>query len=168
MTDVANVFDQVSVGNLHTPALYSCFLRALVTSRTEGAEQQQADGEATGVQDAHAATSNSHMPPPQQVNGHGHVNGHSVHAHAQGLSLPPEALAMDSFGYSGEMGPVADISTFPPTMAPHPSGMDMNVLSMDSILSSEFWDSVLVPGACDFVGMLSRVGKVLMCVCGAF
>lgn len=44
------------------------------------------------------------------------------------------------------MGPVADISTFPPTMAPSPTQLDMSMLSMDSILSADFWDNVLVPG----------------------
>ncbi|KAK0463601.1 fungal-specific transcription factor domain-containing protein [Desarmillaria tabescens] len=42
-----------------------------------------------------------------------------------------------------------DISTFPPTMAPNPSEEDIhnaNGMTMDSILSSNFWDSVLVPG----------------------
>lgn len=49
------------------------------------------------------------------------------------------------FNFDSEMGPVADMSTFPPTMAPQ-QAEDMSMLSMDSILSTSFWDNVLVPG----------------------
>jgi hypothetical protein len=55
---------------------------------------------------------------------------------------------LNEFQFDSEMGPVIDISTFPPTMAN--STADDNfagMLSMDSILSNNFWDSVLVPGA---------------------
>ena len=129
VAEVANIFDQVAVGPLHTPALYSCFLRALVNARSDAApaaqdqqqqQQQQPDGNTAQPVDPLAAPSFAH---PQL-----------------------RSLGLENFSYSGEMGPVADISTFPPTMAPNPEGMDMSMLSMDSILSSEFWDSVLVPG----------------------
>ena len=51
------------------------------------------------------------------------------------------------FQSNSEMGPVADMSTFPPTMAPTSAQDDSSgMLSMDSILSTGFWDSVLVPG----------------------
>lgn len=62
-------------------------------------------------------------------------------ASLDGIMSPPE------FNFNGEMGPAADISTFPPTMAPTNSHDDVSgMLSMDSILSNGFWDSVLVPG----------------------
>ncbi|RPD66529.1 hypothetical protein L226DRAFT_454613 [Lentinus tigrinus ALCF2SS1-7] len=144
--DVANMFDQVAVGPLHTPALYSCFLRALISARVDGSaiqdgQQVQVDGEtALQPESATASSNGTHAPP--------HINGH---AHNHG-ALSAETL--DAFAYTGEMGPVADISTFPPTMAP--SSVDhMNVLSMDSILSSEFWDSVLVPGSSNSMESLS-------------
>jgi hypothetical protein len=54
--------------------------------------------------------------------------------------------ALDDFHFESEMGPVADMSTFPPTMATNTSDDNIGMLSMDSILSSGFWDSVLVPG----------------------
>lgn len=53
---------------------------------------------------------------------------------------------MNEFQFESEMGPVADMSTFPPTMAPYPSEDSMGALTMENILSSNFWDSVLVPG----------------------
>ena len=43
------------------------------------------------------------------------------------------------------MGPVADMSTFPPTMA-NTQPDDLGLLSMNSILSGGFCDNVLVPG----------------------
>lgn len=53
---------------------------------------------------------------------------------------------LSEFQFDSEMGPVADMSTFPPTMAPNPSEDHLGMLTMDSILSASFWDSVLVPG----------------------
>lgn len=49
------------------------------------------------------------------------------------------------YQFASEMGPVADMSTFPPTMAvalPQDDGL----FSMENFLSNGFWDSVLVPG----------------------
>lgn len=128
VTDVANTFDSVAVGPLHTPALYSCFLRALVNSRTDSSSSQD-DGEGGTLLD-----------PSGALAPHVHAN-----ANGNGSLLAPGDL-LENFSYTGEMGPVMDISTFPPTMAPTTAGMDMNMMSMDSILSSDFWDSVLVPG----------------------
>ena len=52
------------------------------------------------------------------------------------------------FNLNSEMGPVADMSTFPPTMAPMPAEDHHTSagMTMDNILSSGFWDSMLVPG----------------------
>jgi hypothetical protein len=52
---------------------------------------------------------------------------------------------LSEFHFASEMGPVADMSTFPPTMA-NAQPDDMGMLSMNSILSGGFWDNVLVPG----------------------
>ncbi|TFK90305.1 hypothetical protein K466DRAFT_574338 [Polyporus arcularius HHB13444] len=152
--DVANTFDQVAVGPLHTPALYSCFLRALISARTDGSanqdgqQQQQTDSELAASHDGAAASSSSNS--SSSGHAHPHVNGHA-NGHSHG---PLASHALEGFAYTGEMGPVVDISTFPPTMAPN-SVDHMNVLSMDSILSSEFWDSVLVPGSSHAMESLS-------------
>jgi hypothetical protein len=60
--------------------------------------------------------------------------------------------AMNSMNYqsAGEMGPVADMSIFPPRMAVTSTDETLGLLPMDSILSSDFWDSVLVPGMFPF------------------
>ncbi|KAI0362543.1 hypothetical protein OH77DRAFT_1388652 [Trametes cingulata] len=157
VNDVANVFEQVAASPLHTPALYSCFLRALISARTEpnananGAstaaqeqqQQQQANGESRPSQEAPVASGSAQSQQAPYANGH--VNGHASGSGTSGNASADHFL--ENFAYSGEMGPVADMSTFPPTMAPPPSGMDMSMLSMDSILSADFWDSVLVPGS---------------------
>lgn len=179
---MANVFEQVAVGPLHTPALYSCFLRALISARTdpnanahgpaaaatsggqEQQQQQQASGESGVPQDAPVASgsgSSAHAQPNSFANGH--VNGHAggSGSGAGGAAGATADQLLENFAYSGEMGPVADMSTFPPTMAPAPSVMDMNMLSMDSILSADFWDSVLVPGTQFFVRMAMNESDVV-------
>lgn len=63
-------------------------------------------------------------------------------------------LFMNEFHFESEMGPVQDISTFPPTMAPSNPAEDGTMiggLTMENILSSGFWDSMLVPGALSFL-----------------
>jgi hypothetical protein len=58
---------------------------------------------------------------------------------------------LNEFHFEGEMGPVADMSTFPPTMASNQPDDNTGMMSMDSILSNGFWDSVLMPGEYDSV-----------------
>ncbi|KAL6298611.1 fungal-specific transcription factor domain-containing protein [Sparassis latifolia] len=139
VTDIANIYDSVAVGPLHTPALYSCFLRALINARTKPAASADADNETPEF----AAPAVEEMPVSPSVN-------------AQPTGLASGSDALQGFFSTSEMGPVADISTFPPTMAPGPSTMDMSMLSMDSILSADFWDSVLVPGSSNSMESLSN------------
>lgn len=133
MNDVADVLDQAAAGPLHTPSLYSCFLRALVSAKTEPHQTSEDD-----AQQSHAQNGNS-------------VAGQEVtHMNATASNGTSYALAangpLSEFQFDSEMGPVADMSTFPPTMAPNPSEDHLGMLTMDSILSASFWDSVLVPG----------------------
>lgn len=150
MQDVADLLEDIATGPLHTPALYSTFLRALIAAKLNPPaptlsspsmpRAPPADGDSGDLLPPHAGVNNNGMggmgmgEPPDA----GGVDGGAV---MNGFALPPGGYA-----FSGEMGPVADMSTFPPTMAPHPAGQDM--LSMDSILAAGFWDNVLVPGAC--------------------
>ncbi|KAF5358103.1 hypothetical protein D9756_001250 [Leucocoprinus leucothites] len=57
---------------------------------------------------------------------------------------------MNEFNFESEMGLVADMSTFPPTMARPPNPTDdgamMSALTMENIMSGRFWDRILVPG----------------------
>lgn len=141
MKDVADVMETVAFGALHTPSLYSCFLRALISAKTEPTEgalpmQQLATSGMEGTVDhdhSVVATANS--------------AALGTISHSTGVLDP-----LSEFQFDGEMGPVADISTFPPTMAPH-SDDHLGMLSIDTILSTSFWDNVLVPGKCPADGI---------------
>jgi len=102
--------------------LYSVFLRALLAAKTEPPSEAASD-----FDDNEAVTQMNGNPDHRQV----------------GSTEPYQLLS--EFHFASEMGPVADMSTFPPTMA-NSQPDDLGMLSMDSILSSGFWDNVLVPG----------------------
>lgn len=114
--------EQAATGPTHTPGLYSCFLRALLSARMNPAETAQPTASGSGAHENAQVASNM------------------LKESAQVLPDPFVEFNIDS-----EMGPAADISTFPPTMAPQQLE-ETEMLSMDSILSTSFWDSVLVPG----------------------
>lgn len=120
--DVAETFDNISAGQTHTPSLYSAFLRALLAAKTEPPSEAASD-----FGDNEAVPQINGNPDQRQV----------------GNAEPYHLLS--EFHFASEMGPVADMSTFPPTMATAQPD-DMGMLSMDSILSGGFWDNVLVPG----------------------
>ncbi|KAJ6531154.1 fungal-specific transcription factor domain-containing protein [Mycena capillaripes] len=127
--DVADVLENISANALHTPALYSKFLRALISARLE-----------------------TPAPESKPVS-RGSANGPPTPDLPQ-FSMPTtpfgagdkSTFTLNEFQFDGEMGPVADMSTFPPTMAPTPTEDSLGSLTMDNILSSGFWDSMLVPG----------------------
>ncbi|KAH7889471.1 fungal-specific transcription factor domain-containing protein [Phlebopus sp. FC_14] len=137
--DIAVVLGDIAVNPHHTPALYSTFLRALISARTDGPQaQQQQQSEADVV-----------------------TTDEAVQQHDMGFPIPNSSLfssnalgTMDDFQFASEMGPAADISTFPPTMAVVPT-TDEGMLPMENILSNGFWDSVLVPGFSDTMEGLS-------------
>lgn len=144
VNDVADLLENVAVSPLHTPALYSTLLKALISARVNGTSR-------AGSPD-HTASNGSR----KEVGGSGEFGGSGAVLNSDAstrspfLGQHPEIVpnAAD-FQFNGEMGPVADISTFPPTMAPNNQPEDAsNMMSMDSILSTGFWDSVLVPGMC--------------------
>ncbi|KAF5369179.1 hypothetical protein D9615_009987 [Tricholomella constricta] len=157
VSDVADVLENSAANPLHTPALYSHFLRALVAAKSttninnNNGESNNPNGMHHGTSDG-ADTSASYSNQNQnqsQSHGHGHsdmVIGPPGFG-SGGYNTGEAGFSLGEFQFEGEMGPVADMSTFPPTMAPNPPPEDnMGALTMDNILSSGFWDSVLVPG----------------------
>ncbi|KAJ3850230.1 fungal-specific transcription factor domain-containing protein [Lentinula lateritia] len=120
--DVADILESNSVNPTHTPALYSTFLKALISARLERPSEEK--------------TRSSDV-----LNGDIGSAGHQVH-----FQDTDTIHTLSEFQFEGEMGPVADVSTFPPTMAPDPMEDPVSGMTMDSIFSSNFWDSVLVPG----------------------
>lgn len=161
--DVADLLERVATGPLHTPALYSTFLRALISAKLASPSSPH------GPDNGHG---DSDPPPPASDMLHHPGGGGGGGAHGlSGVGDAPDGQAdgggagMNGFapygggyGFAGEMGPVADVSTFPPTMAPQvmpQAGQDM--LSMDNILAAGFWDNVLVPGASMFLCVIARM-----------
>lgn len=128
--------ESIAANPHHTPALYSGFLRALISARVDPSPASNGDPASVLANDAKEPG----------------ASGDTDLGHLGLSSLPNGNTTMNDplneFQFDSEMGPVADISTFPPTMASNPSVDDgMNgMMSMDSILSNNFWDSVLVPG----------------------
>jgi hypothetical protein len=141
VNDIATVLGDVAINSHHTPALYSTFLRALISARTDVPQQQP----------QHLQQQQSQ--PQTEV-----VVGDEV-AGQNDMSLFGSTMStngVNNFHFTSEMGPVADMSTFPPTMATLPTSDEgIGMLSMDNIFSNGFWDSVLVPGYSDTMEGLS-------------
>ena len=123
---------------MHTPALYSSFLRALISAKVDPPNATQAD----------ETMDSPKGEPPESTETVGNITGDMGAQHGYGsyLNGPGSDFGLGEFQLDGEMGPVADMSTFPPTMVANHHEDSMGMLSMDSILSSGFWDSVLMPG----------------------
>ena len=137
MNEVADVLDNISANPLHTPALYSGFLRALISAKWDVSSSNtgcNGDGDEKLVDGVQGNVTQGDIQTPN-----------SYGQQQQSYGQEPSYLLND-FQFDSEMGPVADITTFPPTMAPYPPEDNMGVLAVDNILSSGFWDSMLVPG----------------------
>ena len=128
--DVVDTLEGSAVNQLHTHALYSVFLRALISARVE----QNNVGDT--LKDEGDVNQNQ-LPLQDMQQQTGGIQ------QAQYQTQPPYLM---DFNFNSEMGPVADMSTFPPTMAPMPAEDTAPGMTMDNILSSGFWDSMLVPG----------------------
>ncbi|KAH7914020.1 fungal-specific transcription factor domain-containing protein [Hygrophoropsis aurantiaca] len=134
--DVANVMESVAVNSHHTPALYSSFLRALISARTDAPV--------------------GHTEPEEVSAGeHEEIASHTDLGYANStLFGGPMGNGMNGMSdYQGEMPPTMDITKFPPTMTSNPEE-SMGMMSMD-LFNSGFWDSVLVPGYSDTIEGLS-------------
>ncbi|KAF7322274.1 hypothetical protein HMN09_00004800 [Mycena chlorophos] len=138
--DVADVLERIAANPLHTPALYSKFLRALISARLEpgagDSSKPVSRGSGSG-RDAPVPMVSDTMP--------------QFSSPTLAFSVPDKvsngnSFTLNEFQLDGEMGPVADMSTFPPTMAPVQNDDSLGALTMDNILSTGFWDSMLVPG----------------------
>lgn len=133
--DIADLLERIAAGPTHTPALYSTFLKVLITAQPVNQDSPRDDP--------------SHHRSEQPGNETAHnQNGTDNSLGFLGSHFDSLNSSIDAFQSNSEMGPVVDMSTFPPTMAPNnPQEDTSGMLSMDSILSTGFWDSVLVPGS---------------------
>lgn len=142
---------------LSTPAaLYSTFLRALVSSKNRVASRAASAAPENGL-NAHgndvfmgdASNSNNNNSVTTNELQVTDLGGGSVDRGGSGGLLAGSAYnAYQHFNF-GETGQaqVQDMSTFPPTFASPTDPNEMNnMFSMDNIIGNGFWDSVLIPG----------------------
>ena len=168
--ELAETLENVAVGPLHTPRLYSTFLKAVIASKTGAVVNDEKEGFENGEPSEPPTSPSIHTSPSTSIQSP-HLQHHSQQAGTQlemisppppgELSMPapppPNALFQNCdyyFQNDGEMGTAVDISTFPPTMADHDQS-SWPSLSVDNIFSNTFWDNVLVPGTFNLTVALS-------------
>lgn len=161
--ELADTLENVAVGPLHTPRLYSTFLKAVIASKTGAATNVNGgrEGFENGESSEPPTSPSIHTSPATSIQ-----SPHLQQQQQLGTQLdlippgpsstelgPSMTVASENdvfpvydtyFQNDGEMGPVVDITTFPPTMADHDQPWPS--LSVDNIFPNTFWDNVLVPG----------------------
>jgi hypothetical protein len=148
--DIATVLGDVAINSHHTPALYSTFLRALISARTDAPQQQSQQPQQQPQQQQ--IQQQQSQPQTEVV-----VTDEAAAQHDMSLFGPTMSMdGVNDFHFTSEMGPVADMSKFPPTMATLPASDEgAGMLSMENFFPNGFWDSVLVPGYSDTMEGLS-------------
>lgn len=172
--DMADTLENVAANHFHTPYLYSMFLRALLAAKTDNANgsgpaspRPQFSTSNTDTAYTPAITNTAQQLPSgfsQATQGLGLYHGLGEMAYS-GFGMDYENPFTTDMG---SMGPpplpmpmsngqgTAPLGTFAPPnggMQPSNSGNNGNntqnansMVSVDSILSTGFWDSMLVPG----------------------
>ncbi|KAL0946465.1 hypothetical protein HGRIS_012685 [Hohenbuehelia grisea] len=147
VNEVADALEKCAANPMHTPALYSGFLRALVSAKLEPQQQPSDHSQAVDAdQSAHFTQRTM-----SSQGDFGAIPASSMNS----MGMPEAGFSLNEFQFDGEMGPVADMSTFPPTMAANPTEDNLGAMNMDNFLSTNFWDSVLVPGYSNGMEVLS-------------
>ncbi|KAG8863074.1 hypothetical protein FRB96_009254 [Tulasnella sp. 330] len=149
VTEMADLLEEVAVNPYHTPALYSTFLRALVSSKT-GASKAPSPRLVykDDSMDGDIRTTNELQVQDLTMNNN---SGNGLQNQGRSGSPMRENQGFNAWQhFAGETGQaqVQDMNTFPPTFVPPPAEQnnDLNMFSMDNILGNGFWDSVLIPG----------------------
>ncbi|KAB5595391.1 Fungal Zn(2)-cys(6) binuclear cluster domain containing protein [Ceratobasidium theobromae] len=148
--NIADLFEQIAANPYHTPALYSTFLRALITAKKESAtapsSPKPVNGQDPGTADEQVQQNHGPTISPDEPMG-------DTSVYTMGLRLYPPTGDGALFG---EQAAGFDDS-FPPPMGGHIGGDDatMNGLGMEHMFSNGFWDSMLMPGYGNQLGGLS-------------
>ncbi|KAG8699118.1 hypothetical protein FRC08_005498 [Ceratobasidium sp. 394] len=153
--EVADVLEKIAANPYHTPALYSTFLRALISAKKDAvtappSPRQGSRGQSTGEEDQGQQTGPTISPDEPM----GDPTGLGM-----GLKLfPPTgdgALSSSDFLHTGDSVPQLDES-FPPQLHGQGGADDPSMsLGMEHMFSNGFWDSVLMPGYGNQLGGLS-------------
>ena len=178
---MADTLENIAVGPLHTPRLYSTFLKAVIASKTETPMNGDREGFENGESTEPPTSPSIHTPSTSIQSPHLQQQPHqqagtplemispnpAAGELASSISVPvppPTDGIFPGYDYyfqnDGEMGAVLDISTFPPTMAEHDQ-QSWPALSVQNIFSHTFWDNVLVPGMSNLTAALSHVLRCL-------
>jgi hypothetical protein len=152
--EMAETLEAVAVNKCHTPHLYSVFLRALLASKQEGSRPNSPPpttaGPVISANDSAMMTNLPYTQGPESPSRNGYTNGNDV-----GLEMY-KSLGENYGDMSGFVNPF-DMSAQAPSanavdLSGHFNGGNMGTdpnapISLDSFLSTGFWDSMLVPGA---------------------
>jgi hypothetical protein len=152
--EVADTLERLAVSPMHTPALYSTFLRALLANRmneTAGAPPDQNGVPPTsenGMQSMSMGAESNSMMMGNGMSGDGVQHG-QMQMDGMSYGYAPSSYSHPDFQF-GEMSHAgaADMSTFPPTfqsMSVPNTGSD-TLLPPNNFFATGFWDNVLVPG----------------------
>ncbi|KAG9122257.1 hypothetical protein FRC07_001458 [Ceratobasidium sp. 392] len=157
--EIADVLEKIAANPYHTPALYSSFLRALISAKKEAVTAPPSPrlGSRQGPHPDSSATDNQvqHTGPtisPDEPMGDATALG-------MGLRMfPPTgdgSLSSSDFLHTGDPVPQLDES-FPPQLHGQGGSDDASLsLGMDHMFSNGFWDSMLMPGYGNQLGGLS-------------
>ncbi|KAF8607837.1 hypothetical protein BDV93DRAFT_467449, partial [Ceratobasidium sp. AG-I] len=156
--DIANVLEGIAANPYHTPALYSTFLRALITAKKESVtappspRQGNSRDEASVAEDQMQHHTGPTISPDEPMMGDPTALG-------LGLKLFPPAgdgvLSSSDFLHTGDPAPQLDES-FPPQLHGQMGSDDAGAsLGMEQMFSNGFWDSMLMPGYGNQLGGLS-------------
>lgn len=147
--DIANVLEQIAANPYHTPALYSTFLRALITAKKDAVTAPPSPRQGNSRDEG--STSEDHM---QSHNGPTISPDEPMMGDATALGLglklfPPTGdgvLSSSDFLHTGDPAPQLDES-FPPQLHGQVGADDAGAsLGMEQMFSNGFWDSMLMPG----------------------
>ncbi|CAG7849352.1 SubName: Full=Uncharacterized protein {ECO:0000313/EMBL:CCA78067.1} [Serendipita indica DSM 11827] len=154
--EMADTLQTVAVNKYHTPYLYSVFLRALLASKVEGSQPNSprpmaTPGPVISANDPAMQTSGMHFAPgPESPTRNGFSNSGDLFGldmyRSLGENYGDTSNFVNPFDMSTAQPMNMDISSAYNASVPAPSADPYAPMSLDSLLSSGFWDSMLVPG----------------------
>ena len=158
VADIAETFDKVAVNKYHTPHLYSVFLRALLASKLD--HSQPGSPRLAGSKGSNAGPVIAPNDPSMVMNGSAYsstlespsrtsfTNTSDMFGLEMYRSLGENYGDMSNYVNPFDMSSAQAADAAQPVNGEAPTGNDPNApMSLDSFLSSGFWDSMLVPGA---------------------
>jgi hypothetical protein len=154
--DMAEMLQNIAVNKCHTPHLYSVFLRALLASKLEGSRPNSpppttSTGPVISANDSAMMTNLPYPQGPESPPRSGFVSSNDVGLEmykSLGENYGDVTGFVNPFDMSAQTQNTSGIGDVSGHFDAGSLGMDTNApMSLDSFLSTGFWDSMLVPGA---------------------